>query len=392
MRFSSNIDRLEPSATMAVSALARRLSAEGRDIIDLSAGEPDFDTPDWIRDAGRRAVDEGHTRYTPAAGLPELREAAAAFMAGSGHPSPTSDEVMVTAGAKQALFNAAFALFGPGDRVAVAAPYWTSYPQIVGLAQAEPVIVRGDEARDFRLTPEDLDGAGGISGLILCSPSNPTGTVYSLDELRALAAWARERGVWVLSDEIYRKIHYEDGGKPAPGFLDLGPEERGPTVVIDGVSKCFAMTGWRIGFAWSDPEVVAKMGAIQSHTTSNPATPSQMAALEAVSNRERADASMAEMREAFQRRRDLVVNGLRNGLPVLTYLEPKGAFYLFLRVDALFRPGEDSTTFCSRLLEEAEVALVPGAAFGDDRFVRLSFAASEDHLREALRRLERALT
>lgn len=392
MKFSSNIERLEPSATMAVSALARRLASEGRDIIDLSAGEPDFDTPEWIREAGHRAIREGRTRYTPAPGLPELREAAARYLAGPGLPSPSPDQVVVTAGAKQALFNAAFALFGPGDRVAVAAPYWTSYPQIVGLARAEPVILRGAEERDFRLTPEDLEKAGDLKGLILCSPSNPTGTVYSRDELRALARWARDRGVWLLSDEIYRKIHYEDGGRPAPGLLDLDPEDRGPFVVIDGVSKSFAMTGWRIGFALSDADVVAQMAAIQSHTTSNPAAPSQVAALEAVSDRERAEASVGEMRQAFQRRRDLVVEMIRERLPGIAYLEPRGAFYLFLRVDGLFQEGEDSTSFCSRLLEEAEVALVPGAAFGDDRYARLSFATSDERLREALQRLERALT
>ncbi len=400
VELSPNVQRLRPSATIAVSTLAKRLRAEGRDIIDLSAGEPDFPTPEWISDAAVAGIRDGRTGYTPAPGLPELREAVARDLerrATSGW-APEADGVVVTSGAKQALFNACFTLFGPGDEVLVATPYWTSYPQIVGLARAEPVFVSGAEERGFRLTPADLDAAvtENTRGLIICSPSNPTGAVYSRDELAAVVGWARERGIWLISDEIYRWIVFEgdgtdDGGEgvsSAPGVMDLPPDQVGPHVVIDGVSKCFAMTGWRIGYAVTEPELAGKLAAMQSHTTSNAATPSQLAALEALTRNDQARRAIGEMVSAFRRRRDLVVARLREHLPHLSFVEPQGAFYLFMRVDAEF-DGEvtDSQGWCSRVLEDTGVALVPGVAFGDDRYVRLSYATSDELLEEAVRRL-----
>ncbi len=392
MTYSENIARLQPSATMAVSALAKKLAAEGRDIIDLSAGEPDFDTPSWISEAAIDGIRAGRTRYTPAPGLPELRAAVAASLVRGAAPGWDfgAANVVVSAGAKQALFNTCFALFGPGDEVVIGGPYWTSYPEIVGLARAEPVFVAGDESRDFRLTVADLEGVRTprTRGLILSSPSNPAGVVYSLEELRAVAQWAKEHGIWILSDEIYRRIHFSDDGSPAPGLLDLEPSELGPFVVLDGVSKTFAMTGWRIGYMLAEAGLASKVAALQSQTTSNPATPSQVAALEALTRPERADAAIAEMVQAFRRRRDLVVERIRERLPHLSFVHPGGAFYLFLKVDAEYG-GEvnDSTTWCSRVLEETGVAMVPGSAFGDDRYVRLSFATSDATLEEAIRRV-----
>jgi aspartate aminotransferase len=393
MTFSENISRLRPSATIAVSTLAKKLRAEGRDILDLSAGEPDFPTPEWICDAAVEGIRQGRTGYTPAAGIPELRFAVAESLMWRAHPGfdLTLEAVVVTAGAKQALFNACFSLFGPGDEVLVAAPYWTSYPQIVSLARAEPVAVAGPGDRGFRLSPEDLDRSvtPRTRGLILCSPSNPTGTVYSLDELRAVARWARDREIWLLSDEIYRRIYFGDSeGEAAPGLLDLEPEDLGRFVLIDGVSKAYAMTGWRIGYAVTSPEVAAKLAAFQSHSTSNAATPSQLAALRALSDRERADRSILEMVRAFRRRRDLVSRLLRERLPHFPFDEPGGAFYHFIRVDDEFGDGvQGSQAWCARVLEETGVALVPGAAFGDDRYARLSFATSDAVLEEAIRRL-----
>lgn len=393
MELSPNVQRLRPSATIAVSTLAKELRAQGRDVIDLSAGEPDFPTPSWISDAAVAGIREGRTGYTPAPGLPELRTAVAEELAGrsGGGWTVSPDQVVVTCGAKQALFNACFALFGPGDEVMIATPYWTSYPQIVGLARAEPVFVSGAEERGFRLTPKDLEAAAtpATRGLILCSPSNPTGTVYSRDELEAVAKWARDRGVWLLSDEIYRWIVFSgDGQESAPGLMDLGPESVGPHVIIDGVSKSYAMTGWRIGYSVTNPELAGKLSALQSHTTSNAATPSQLAALEALTRTDRARAAVAEMVTAFRRRRDLVVRLVRERLPHLSFVEPQGAFYLFLRVDGEFGSGlEDSQAWCSHALEATGVAMVPGAAFGDDRFVRLSYATSDELLEEAIRRL-----
>ncbi len=392
MVFSSNIQTLRPSATIAVSTLAKKLKAEGRDIIDLSAGEPDFPTPDWISQGAIDGIRGGRTGYTPAPGLPDLREAVARDMerrSGAGW-SVSSESVIVTSGAKQALFNACFALFGPGDEVVVATPYWTSYPEIVGLTGAKPVFAAGPREEGFKLGSEALDAVSGPStkGLILCSPSNPTGAVYTRDELEAVARWARDRDVWLVSDEIYRRIVFEED--QAAGLMDLDPDAVGPYVVVDGASKCFAMTGWRIGYAVSQPEVIRKLSALQSHTTSNAATPSQIAALTALSEPERADESIREMVMAFRRRRDLVVRRFGEALPHMELVEPQGAFYLFIRVDSEYG-GEvtDSQAWCSRELERTGVALVPGVAFGDDRYVRLSYATSDELLDDAVDRLAR---
>ncbi len=394
MRLSENVQRIEPSATIAVSSLAKRLRAEGRDIVDLSAGEPDFETPEWIARAGIEAIRSGRTGYTPAPGLPELRRAIARRLGEQAGREIPWEGIVVSVGAKQALFNACFSLFGPGDEVLIAAPYWTSYPEIVKLARAEPRPVSGPEERDFRLRPRDLDEAASerTRGLILCSPSNPTGAVYGEDELRDVADWARDRDVWLISDEIYRLIYYGDDRAAAPGLLDLPPDALGPHVLVDGVSKSFAMTGWRIGFAATDPELASKLSSVQSHTTSNPATPSQLAALAAYSDDERARTSVEEMRAAFRRRRDLVTRLFSDLLPEFSFVQPRGAFYLFFRVDGAFG-GEvtDSSSFCTWLLEETGVALVPGSAFGDDRYVRMSFATSDDVLEDGIRRMADAV-
>jgi aspartate aminotransferase len=390
--FSENISRLQPSATMAVNTLAKRLAAEGRDIINLSAGEPDFDTPSWISDAAIGAIRSGKTRYTPAPGIPDLRRAVAENMLAHAAPGWKfgPENVVISAGAKQVLFNTCFSLFGPGDEVLIGAPYWTSYPDIVGLARAEPRFVAGPEERDFRLGPEDLEAARTerTKALILCSPSNPTGAVYRIEELRRVAAWAKEHDVCLISDEIYRRICFSEPSGIAPGIFDLAPDEVGPYVVVDGVSKTFAMTGWRIGYMVTEATLASKAGDLQSQTTSNAATPAQMAALTALTDTERAEASIQEMAGAFRRRRDLVVRLAKEKLPHLSFVQPDGAFYLFLRVDAEF-DGEisGSQDWCARVLEETGVAGVPGVAFGDDRFVRLSFATSDEVLEQAFERL-----
>jgi aspartate/methionine/tyrosine aminotransferase len=394
MNFSPNIARLQPSATMAVSTLAKRLRAEGRDIIDLSAGEPDFGTPEWISEGAIEGIRAGSTRYTPVSGIPELRRAMAAYLESVGGGPVDWEGIVVGSGAKQALFNAAFTLFGPGDEVLVGAPFWTSYPQMVTLARAEPVPVAGDPDRNFLLTRADLDAAftDRTRGLILCSPSNPTGAVYTLEELREITEWAKAKDVIVIADEIYREIYFGDDRSFAPSILELPAESLGRYVLIDGVSKCFAMTGWRIGFSYSEVELAKKLGALQSHITSNAATPSQMAALSAFSDLERAREATQGMATTFRGRRDRVVTLLNELLPQLSFVEPMGAFYFFIRVDALFREGiSDSTALCSWLLEESGVAMVPGVAFGDDRFVRVSFATSDELMESALRRLAKVV-
>lgn len=405
MRFSANIDKLEPSATIAVSTLAKRLKAEGRDVLDLSAGEPDFDTPGFVVDAAVEGIRSGMTRYTPPAGLPELRRAVAERLSARAGRELDPNGVVVSAGAKQALFNAIFTLFGPGDEVLIAAPYWTTYPDLVRLARAEPVPVFGPESNGFKITPEDLDrtAGAGARGLVINTPCNPTGAVYSEDELRAIAAWALARDAWLISDEIYGHIYYDgvsrDGGnargggaadaaESAPGILQLPEAELGPHVLVDGASKSYAMTGWRIGYSYSERPLADKITALQSQITSNAATPSQVAALRAFTDLERASASRAEMGAAFRRRRDLVTSRMRTLLPDVPFIEPHGAFYVFFRVDGLFDGHvRSATAWCSRLLEEEGVALVPGAAFGDDRWVRMSFATSDDVLEKALTRI-----
>ena len=389
MTLSENIAKLTPSATIAVSTLAKKLAAAGRDIINLSAGEPDFQTPEWISAAAIDGIRQGRTRYTPAAGLPELRAAAASYMtAGTDYPAEAA-RVVVSAGAKQSLFNACFCLFGPGDEVLIGAPYWTSYPEMVTLARAEPVPVAGSESRDFLLTPDDLERAAtaNTKGLIISSPSNPTGAVYSKGQLGAMAGWARDRGVTLVSDEIYQEIYFGEGGK-APGALDLDPGSVGHLVVTNGMSKAYAMTGWRVGFSYTTPELASRMSAFQSHVSLNAATPSQVAACEGLTRMGAAARDKAMMLEAFRRRRDLVARLFDELLPGCTYVRPGGAFYLYFRVDGVF---DDEVTcaneVCARILEETGVAIVPGEAFGDPRYARMSTASSDEDIEEGVRRM-----
>lgn len=389
---SQNIARLEPSATLAVAARARELIAAGRDIVNLSAGEPDFDTPAFIADAAIAAIRDGRTRYTAAAGVPELRSAIAAHLSNASGRELDPAGVVVTAGAKQALFNAIFALFGPGDRVAIPAPYWTSYPALVQLSRAEPHIVEARPENAFKLTLEELEplAEAGVRGLILNSPANPTGAVYSREELETVARWAADNGVWLISDEIYGRLCYT--AERATGVLDLSDDLLERAVLVDGASKLFAMTGWRIGFSYSSPELASAMAAAQSHMTSNAATPSQYAALAAFSADPSEQAQVSAMVERFGRRRDLVMRLFGELLPTVDFVRPDGAFYLFFRVDSFHgERGAGSIQLCAALLEQAGVALVPGAAFGDDRYVRMSYAASEDAIEQGVRRIADAL-
>jgi aspartate aminotransferase len=396
MGFSANVEKIKPSATMAVSSLAKKLKAEGKDVIDLSAGEPDFDTPSFISEAAIEGIRKGKTRYTPAAGMPELKKAIARALSQRAGRELDAEGVVVTSGAKQALFNACFCLFGPGDEVLIGAPYWTSYPEIVTLARATPVPVAGSEERDFRLTPADLERAwtSNTKGLIYSSPSNPTGSVYPKDELKAVIEWARDKDVWVIADEIYRAINFADEkGTPAPGILDLPAGSLGPKfVLVDGASKAFAMTGWRLGYSNCDPKAAKELGAVQSHVSSNANTPTQVGVLAAFTDSDKADRAVKEMVKAFRRRRDMVTRLFDEMLPDFPYVKPMGAFYLFFRVDSAFSDEiPNSTKFCSWMLEETGVALVPGSAFGDDRYVRMSYATADAVLEDAIRRLAGAL-
>lgn len=381
---SPNLQHLETSATVAISQEAKRRTAAGEDVIDLGAGEPDFPTPGIPADAGIRAVKEGKTHYPANEGVLELRAAAAKHLSLlSGGRPVNADHIVVSNGSKQSLFNACFALFGPGDVVAIPAPAWVSYPQIVHLARARPVLVPGDPEWSLKVSVKDLDRVvPGATGLIVCSPCNPTGGVYTHAEIKALAQWARERKVWVIADEIYRRIHYGPG--PAPSFLDLPDELLERVVIVYGVSKAYAMTGWRIGLALAPARVARAMAALQSHTTTGANHPAQYAAAAALGD-ERVEADVARMVAEFRKRRDLVVGRFRQDLPGVEFVDPLGAFYFFFRVDSFGQTN--GTEFCTRLVTQSGVALVPGAAFGDDRWVRLSYAAATAELMRALERI-----
>ena len=386
---SANIAALRASATIAVSARARALRAEGVPVIDLGAGEPDFDTPPFIRRAAQQALDEGATRYTATEGILPLRAAIAAatndLRGAAGGTAVSPDDIVVSAGSKQALMNACFALFGPEDEVLIPTPGWTSYYELVRLARATPVPVAGDPANGLRIDRQALAAAATprTRGMILNSPCNPTGAIYDRQALGALLAFAAERGWWTVSDEIYRRIAYES---PAPSALEVTAWP-GRVVVVDGVAKAYAMTGWRIGWAVAPRRLASAMAALQSHTTSNAAAVSQHAALAALERRAEADAAIATMVGAFRARRDAVLDVLRQE-PRLRWVDPQGAFYLFLDVSAI-STGEEApgTVFTAHLLERHHVAVVPGAAFLTPGWVRLSYAAPLETVVEGANRV-----
>lgn len=383
---SGNVAQLKESATIAVSQRARALKAQGRHIIDLGAGEPDFDTPEFIRLAAKRALDEGATRYTAVEGILPLRQViadAANELNRCEQVSPA--DVVVTTGSKQALFNSCFALFGEDDEVLVPTPAWTSYYEMVDLARATAVSVVGEASRGFKVTADDLERHASEStrGLMLNSPCNPTGSVYTPGELADLVRLAAERHWWVISDEIYRRIAY-DG--PAAGLLSVA-RSRERIVVIDGMAKSFAMTGWRIGWAIANTAVTRTLVALQSHTTSNATTVAQYAALEALRRRDDAEAAIAAMVSEYRRRRDAALQVLRApGGPAV--VQPDGAFYLFINVQDTNPGAEDAgSAFAARLLEEQGVAVVPGAAFRTPGWIRLSYAAAQEAVVEGVRRI-----
>jgi aspartate aminotransferase len=387
---SANISRMKESATLAVAAKARALKAAGKAIIDLGAGEPDFDTPLFIREAANKALAEGATRYTATEGILPLREAIAADANRyvQGLAPVAANEVVVSNGSKQSLYNACVCCFGPGDEVLIPTPSWTSYYEMVELARAVAVPVFGDEANSLKVTADQLAAAATsrTKGLMLNSPSNPTGAVYSREELRAILALAAERGWWVIADEIYMRIAY-DG--PAASVLSVAPT-RDNLIVINGVAKAYAMTGWRIGWSIAPLAVTKAMTAFQSHTTSNAAAVSQHAALAALAQVEAADASVSHMVKEFHRRRDAVLNVLR-AFPSVRYVRPAGAFYLYVNVDGFEGAADPGSAFAERVLERENVAVVPGSAFLTPAWIRMSYATTEATAVEGITRIAQML-
>ncbi len=379
-----------PSATLAMSAEAKRMKGEGVDVLDFALGEPDFDTPLNIQEAALRAIRSGRTHYTPPAGIPELRQALAALYTRD-HDLPTQPaRVVVSNGAKHSIHNALMAVCGPGDEVIIPAPYWVSYSALVKLTGATPVVIATPESGGFKLTPDAfLDAVTPRTRLLMInSPSNPTGVVYGRGELAALADAVLRTDVGVLSDEIYEQLTYGDAVPTCFATLRPGLAER--TVTISGVSKTYAMTGWRIGWAVAPLPVAKFMGDLQSQETSNPCSVSQWAALEAITGPQD---SVAAMRAEFRKRREYVLERIA-GLPGVTCLAPGGAFYAFMNVSSHFgrtlggRTITDSTSFCLTALAEAHVALVMGSAFGAEGYARLSFATDLTTIEEGFDALE----
>jgi aspartate aminotransferase len=393
MRVSENVQQLQPSATLAVTALCSTLRLAGRDILDLSAGEPDFRTPEFASMAGIAAIRQGYTHYTPVPGAAPLRDAIAGYLSRTHGRPASSAGVVVSNGAKQALFNVCFSLFGPGDEVLLPSPYWTSYPEILTLSRARTVFVNGDPGNELKVDVPALDAAmtDATRGLMLNSPSNPTGAIYSGAELDAILRWAAERELWVISDEIYGRLCY--GDDRAPSVLDADERLLDRVILVDGVSKTFAMTGWRIGFSYSSAALASRFTSLQSHITSGASSPAQAAAAAVYRDEARVQDAVTAMVRVFRRRRQRAAALLREALPDASFAMPAGAFYIFLRVDSYYdETRSGSIDFCNDVLEHTGVAVVPGAAFGDDRYVRLSFAAPEAEILEAIRRLGQFLS
>lgn len=387
---SRRIGAISESATLAVDAKAKALVAAGRPVIGFGAGEPDFPTPDYIVEAAAEACrDPRWHRYTPAGGLPALKEAIAAKTLRDSGWQIGADQVLVTNGGKQALYNAFAALLNPGDEVILPAPYWTTYPESIRLTGAVPVEVVTDETSGYRATVEQLEAVrtDKTTMLVFVSPSNPTGAVYSPEEVEAIGRWALEHGLWVVTDEIYEHLVY--GAAAFSSMPVLVPELSDQCVVINGVAKTYAMTGWRVGWMAGPKDIVKAATNLQSHATSNVANVSQIAALAAVSGT--LDA-VEEMKRAFDRRRLLIVDML-NAIPGIECPTPEGAFYAYPSVKGLLgtyirgHQPSSSSELAAVILEEAEVAVVPGEAFGTPGYLRLSYATSDDNITEGITRI-----
>ena len=391
-QLSDRLNRLSPSATLAMSQKSSEMKAQGIDVINLSVGEPDFNTPDHIKDAAKKAVDENYSRYSPVPGYPELRKAIVTKLQKENNLEYGLNEVMVSNGAKQCVCNAVMALVNNGDEVIVPAPYWVSYPQMVKLAGGTPVYVNAGFEQNFKMTPQQLEAAitPKTKMLILCSPSNPTGSVYSKEELKALAEVIRRHDdLYVLADEIYEHINYVGRHESIAQFD--GMKER--CIIVNGVSKAYAMTGWRIGYMAAPEWIIKGCNKLQGQYTSGPCSVSQKAAEAAYTLDQ---GCVEDMRLAFERRRNLVVK-LAKEIEGLEVNVPEGAFYLFPKCSSFFGKHTDgyvinnATDLVMYLLEVGHVATVSGDAFGDPECIRLSYATSDDNLREAMRRIKETL-
>jgi aspartate aminotransferase len=382
MDTAARVHNLTPSLTLAIDAKAKALKAKGVDVIGFGAGEPDMDTPEHIKAAAMGSLDAGFTKYTPSSGIPELREAIAEKLKKDNGLDYEPSQIIVTCGAKHACFNAFLATINPGDEVLIPAPYWLSYPEMVKLAGGEPVIVPTTAENNYKITPDLFrEYTSPLTKMIvLNTPGNPTGTMYTENELAALVEVALDDDIQILSDEIYEKLVY-DGAKHV-SVASFSSEVYNSTIVVNGFSKPYAMTGWRLGYLAAPKDVAAKIDSLQSHSTSNATSFAQKGALAAYKGPQDC---VEEMRLEFDKRR-LRMCELLDGIPSLSYVKPQGAFYVMVDIS---RNGQSSVQFAEKLLEDQKVAVVPGVAFGDDKTIRLSYATSMENIEEGLKRLKK---
>lgn len=382
---AQRVQSLTPSTTLAITAKAKEMKAQGIDVIGLGAGEPDFNTPQHIIDEAVQSMNEGYTKYTAAAGLPKLKEAISnKFKQDQGIDIPASD-IIVTSGAKHALYTLFQVILNKGDEVIIPTPYWVSYPEQVKLAGGKPVFIDGLEENEYKVTPQQLESVitDRTKAVIINSPSNPTGMLYSKPELEAIGEFCLKHNILIISDEIYEKLTYD--GHQHISIAQISPELKEQTIIINGVSKSHSMTGWRIGYAAGNTAIIKAMTNLASHSTSNPTTPSQYGAIAAYNGSQQ---PVEEMKNAFEERLNIIYQQLV-AIPGFTCIKPQGAFYLFPNVEeaAKLTGYEDVDAFVKGLLEEAKVAVIPGSGFGSPKNIRLSYATSLDLLETAVRRI-----
>jgi len=382
MKLSERIVQIKPSPTLTITARAKQLKKEGKDVVSFGAGEPDFDTPFFIKDAGRKAIKEGFTKYTPSTGIPELKEAICKKFKMDNGLTYDPSQIVVNCGAKHTLFSIFQVLLNEGDEVLIPSPYWVSYPEMVKLAGGIPVVLETAQDKSFKADCDMIRSklSPKTKALVLNSPSNPAGVVYTKDELSKIAALLKEKSIYLISDEIYEKIIYE-GEHVSPASLDK--DIYGLTITVNGVSKAFSMTGWRIGYLAGPVELVKAIGRLQDHSTSNPSSISQKAALVALSDR-RAGIHIERMVKEFKKRRDYMIERL-SSIKGFSPFTPEGAFYVFCNIKDT---GLPSLELAKTLLEDKLVAVIPGAGFGFGDYIRLSFATSLKDIKKGLDRIE----
>lgn len=381
---------IQPSLTLDISAKAKAMKSEGIDVISFGAGEPDFNTPENIQEEGIRAIKEGLTRYTASSGIIELKRAICNKLEKDNNLHYNPENIIISSGAKHSIYNTLMAILNPGDEVIFGVPYWVSYPEMVKLADGVPVYIETKEENGFKFEVKDLENVKTekTKAIILNSPNNPTGSVYTRDELSAIADWAVKNNVFIISDEIYEKLIYSD--KEYVSIASINDEVRDLTIIINGVSKSHAMTGWRIGYAVAHKDIIKVMTNLQSHSTSNPSSISQYASVEAL---EGDQSSVGEMKKHFVERRDYMVKAI-NDISGLSCRKPEGAFYIMMNFTKIIGKTIKGITINSSmdlsnlLLDEAKVAVIPGVAFGDDKYVRLSYATSMENIEKGLMRIK----